>query len=201
MGWLYMQSLGGYCGPRQYLDEQFTFDRPDGTSKVLRSALVGMRVYYAAIEHIRPETSERIVFAAVCLIHYNPRDREGYIFGYKDMDETVGPNEANCPEAILNLLTPTKYAYAQAWRARCRENAAARRALSCKPTPRPGQTIVFDTALSFSDGRSLDRFEVVANPRSHRTVLFRAVDSGGLYRISNVKRLTYSLIDPGGSHP
>jgi hypothetical protein len=196
MGWLYMQSLAGHYGPRQYLDAQFTFMRPDLTSEVLRSALVGMRVYYAAVEHVRREGSERTVFAAVCLVHYNPRDREGYIFGYKDMDETVGPNESDCPEAILDLLTPTEYPYAQAWRTRCRENAAARRALSSKPSPRPGQTIVFDQALSFSDGRSLDRFEVVANPRSHRTVLFRAADTGGLYRITNVKKRAYRLVGP-----
>lgn len=196
MGWLYMQSLADHNGPRQYLDAQFTFMRPDLTSKVLRSALVGMRVYYAAVEHVRREGSEHTVFAAVCLVHYNLRDREGYIFGYKDMDETVGPNESDCPEAILDLLTPTEYPYAQAWRTRCRENAAARRALSSKPSPRPGQTIVFDQALSFSDGRSLDRFEVVANPRSHRTVLFRAADTGGLYRITNVKKRAYRLVGP-----
>lgn len=196
MGWLYMQSLKGHYGPRQYLDAQFTFTRPELTSKVLQSALVGMRVYYAAIEHMRHEKSERTVFAAVCLVRYNPRDREGYIFGYKDMDETVGPNESDCPEAILDLLTPTEYPYAQAWRARCHENLAARRALASKPSPRPGQTIVFDQPLSFSNGCKLDRFEVVANPRSHRTVLFRAADIGGLYRITNVKKHSYRLIDP-----
>lgn len=196
MGWLYMQSLGGHYGPRQYLDAQFTFTRTELTSKVLKSALDGMRVYYAAIEHVHHEKNERIVFAAVCLVRYNPRDREGYIFGYKDMDETVGPNESDCPEGILDLLTPTEYPYAQAWRARCHENLAARRALASKPSPRPGQTIVFDQALSFSDGRNLDRFEVVANPRSHRTMLFRATDSGRLYRITNVKKRAYRLVGP-----
>jgi hypothetical protein len=196
MGWLYMQSLNSHFGPRQYLDAQFTYARPEMTSKVLRSALVAMRVYYAAVETVRPTTGERTVFAAVCLVRYNPRDREGYIFGYKDMDETVGPNEADCPEAILDLLTPTGYPYAKAWRARCRENLATRRALANKPSPRAGQTIVFDQPLSFSNGRTLDRFEVVTNPRSHRTVLFRATGSGGLYRIANVKKHGYRLIDP-----
>lgn len=196
MGWLYMQSLKGHSGPRQYLDAQFTFSRPELTSRVLQSALVGMRAYYAAIEHISNEKDERMVFAVVCLVHYNPRDREGYIFGYKDMDETVGPNESNCPEAILDLLTPTEYPDARAWRARCRENAAARRALSRKPSPRPGQTIVLDQPMSFRDGRTLDRFEVVANPRSHRTVLYRAPDNGRLYRITSMKKHSYRLIDP-----
>lgn len=149
MGWLYMQSLKGHYGPRQYLDAQFTFTRSELTSKVLRSAFVGMRVYYAAIEHIRHEKNERIVFAAVCLVRYNPRDREGYIFGYKDMDETVGPNESDCPEGILDLLTPTEYPYAQAWRARCQENLARvvrlranHRRARVRPSVRPA-TVVF----------------------------------------------------------
>ena len=45
MGWLFMKSLGGHSGPRQYLDAQFTYQHPEVTSKVLRSALVHRRVY------------------------------------------------------------------------------------------------------------------------------------------------------------
>ena len=121
MGWLYMQSLGGHSGPKQYLDAQFTYARPEMTSKVLRSALAGMRVYYAAVEHIRLDTGKRDVFAVVCLVRYNPRDKEGYIFGYKDLDETVGPCECDCPASILDLLTPIDAKYALDWRARCRK--------------------------------------------------------------------------------
>ena len=194
MGWLYMQSLGGHSGPRQYLDAQFTYDRPDHSARVLRSALVGVRVYYAAVEHF--SAKGRAVFGIVCLVRYNLRDREGYIFGYKDMDEGMGPSESDCPEAILDLLTPTDRPYAIAWRERCRANAAARRRLSAKPTPRPGQTIVFDTPLRFADGRSHERLEVVANPRSHRTMLFHDPACGGLYRIPNIKGRDYQLLDP-----
>jgi hypothetical protein len=196
MGWLYMQSLKGHSGPRQYLDAQFTFERPEATSKVLRSALVGMRVYYAAVEQIRIASGEREVFALICLVRYNPRDREGYIFGYKDLTEQMGPCESECPTSILDLLTPTDAPYARQWRARCLESAAARRARAAKPSPRAGQVIVFDEPLAFSDGRSFERFEVVANPRSHRTVLFRAPGSSSLYRIPNIKSRTYRLVDP-----
>ena len=196
MGWLYMKSLKGQSGPRQYLDAQFTQLRPDATSKVLRSALVGMRVYYAAVERVRIAAREREVWAAICLVRYNPRDREGYVFGYKDMDESMGPYECDCPEPILDLLTPTDCEYALQWRARCRENTAARRARAAKPSPRAGQVIVFDEPLSFADGRSFERLEVVANPRSHRTVLFRAPASSNLYRIPNIKNRTYRLVDP-----
>ena len=198
MGWLYMKSLKGHSGPRQYLDAQFTYERPDAISKVLRSALVGMRVYYAAVELIRIATGAREVWAAICLVRYNPRDREGYIFGYKDMEESMGPCECDCPESILNLLTPTDREYAVQWRARCRENTAARRTRAAKPGPRAGQVIVFDEPLSFADGRSFQRLEVIANPRSHRTVLFRAPGSSCLYRIPNIKSRSYRLVDPPG---
>ena len=196
MGWLYMKSLKGHSGPRQYLDAQFTWERADTISKVLRSALVGMRVYYAAVEHILSATDAREVWAAVCLVQYNPRDREGYIFGYKDIEESMGPHECDCPETILDLLTPTDRPYAQQWRARCRAAAAARRARAAKPKPRVGQVIVFDEPLAFSDGRSFERLEVVANTRSHRTVLFRAPGSSCLYRIPNIKSRSYRLVEP-----
>ena len=38
MGWLYMQSLGGHAGPREYLDNQLTHENDQLKSRVLRSA-------------------------------------------------------------------------------------------------------------------------------------------------------------------
>ncbi|PPD40419.1 MAG: hypothetical protein CTY15_14830 [Methylocystis sp.] len=119
MGWLYMQSLGGHAGPRDYLDAQFTFENAEGRSRVLRSALLG-DTYYAAVEQQRRNGGESAVFALVCLTDYNPRDVEGFVFGYKDMTEHMGPCESDCPEDMLDLLTPTDRPYAIAWRARCR---------------------------------------------------------------------------------
>jgi hypothetical protein len=196
MGWLTMKSLDGHDGPRSYLDAQFTQHRPDATSKVLLSALVGKRIYYAAVEEVRVATSEREVWAIICLVRYNPRDSEGYIFGYKDMVESMGPYECDCPEPILDLLTPTNSQYALRWRARCRENAAARRAKARKPSPRPGQVIVFDEPLSFADGSSFARLEVVPNPSGRGAVRFRAPGSSSLYRIPNIKGRAYRLVDP-----
>lgn len=158
-----------------------------------------MRTYYAAVERIHIADATRDVEAVICLVRYNPRDPEGYIFGYKDMSESMGPCERDCPEAILDLLTPPHNEYARQWRMDCRTRAAARRALSKKPLPRPGQMIVFDEPLSFSDGNILDHFEVVANPSSHRSVLFQAPGfPSRLYRIRNVKKLGFRVIDLPG---
>lgn len=90
MGWLYMprQSLGGNASAKSYLDAQFTYERPqeEGGSrglKVLASACPGNRVYYAATQLMTNGVGSE-VFAIVCLVRWNPRDKEGMIFGYKD---------------------------------------------------------------------------------------------------------------------
>jgi len=193
-----MKTLNGHSGPRSYLDAQFTQQRLDATSKVVRSSPVGRRVYYAAVERIRIAHGERQVWAVVCLVRYNPTDAEGYIFAYNDMEESMGPYECDCPEQILDLLTPTDRQYALQWRARCRENSAARRAKARKPSPRPGQMIVFDEPLSFANGTNFARLEVVANPSDRGAVRFRAPGSSSLYRIPNIKNRAYRLVDPAG---
>jgi hypothetical protein len=191
MGWLSMQSLGGHAGPRAYLDHQFTHEDEQLKSRVLRSSIV-RRVYYAAIEHLRPGTA-REVWACVCLVRYNPKARDGFIFGYKDMEESMGPYSFDCPAAILDLLTATDNENALAWRAKCHEAAVHRRTLAAKPKPKPGQIIIFDAPIEFTSGAKFERMEVVAHPWRKRGVLFRAPGRPGLYRILSVSKLNYHL--------
>jgi hypothetical protein len=190
MGWLYMQSLAGHATPKAYPDAQFTYTRDGRSSRVLKSALVGMRTYYAAVETQQPG-AERQVWALVCLVRYNPRDREGFIFGYKDMDETMGPCEDACPKAILDLLTPTDWLYAVAWRTRCHERLEDRRKLAAKPLPQPGDTVVFDEPIRFRDGSAFTRLEAVRLP-GRRGPIFQAAN-GALYRIVGLKGYAYRI--------
>lgn len=189
MGWLFMSSLKGHAGPREYLDAQFTHETEMAKTRVLRSALVSTRTYYAAVECIRADRPREVV-AVVCLVKYNPRDREGYIFGYKGMDEGMGPCEAACPAAVLDLLTPTENEHALDWRARCRSALAKRAA---KPRLLNGLTIVFAQPIAFADGRTFERLVVVLDRRRPRTVRFRAPDSAALYRVSRLKTRDYHL--------
>lgn len=189
MGWLFMSSLGRFRGPRAYLDDQFTYACETVRSTVLRSALVRMRTYYAAVEQIGPDMP-RAVFAVVCLVRYNPRDANGDVFGYKDMTEHMGPCESECPAAILDLLTPTTAEHALAWRARCRAAVAAR---ADRPRLRNGVTIVFDEPIAFTDGSAHARLEVVIEPGRPRAVRFRPLGGGGLYRIGNLHRHRYAV--------
>ena len=189
MGWLFKSSLGGHSGPREYLDAEFTCEQPGRSSRVLRSALVRMRTYYAAVE-VLAEGREREVWACVCLVKYNLRDREGYIFGYKSMEEGMGPCETECPVAILELLTPTSNDYALKWRSACRERAATRLA---KPKLRHGELVTFAAPIRFADGRTHQTLRVDIDDHYNRRIRFRSLDGQGFYRIGGLKGLDYTV--------
>lgn len=87
---------------------------------VLKSSMKGS-VYYGAIK--QKNTGE--VFAVVFLTSTDMKDY--FNFSYKDMDETCGPYQCDCPKGILDLLTPTDNEMANAWRETCYERLKAKR--------------------------------------------------------------------------
>ena len=97
-------------------------DRIIGKFEVLKSYMVGS-TYYAAVKRTKfateTEPENSCVFAAVVLTQVDSKDY--YNFAYKDMDETVGPYQYNCPKSILDLLSPTDNEYAKNWREQCYE--------------------------------------------------------------------------------
>lgn len=93
-----------------WTSEQYTY-------KVLDGGVVKFRTYYGAVEKIENATGEREVFAVVILLSYYKNQYHN--FGYKDMCESMGPVQAECPARILKLLTTTDSEYANEWRTRC----------------------------------------------------------------------------------
>ena len=93
-----------------------------GKYEVLKSRMVST-TYYAAVKKTifatanEPETSK--VFAAIFLTSVNMKDYHN--FSYKDMDESVGPFQYDCPKNILDLLSPTDNEFALEWRRKCYE--------------------------------------------------------------------------------
>ena len=196
MGWLFMQRLGIHKGPKDYLDAQFTYTNDQSQLRILRSTLVNRRVYYAAAERILNAESTRSVFAIVCLVKWAPRARDGYIFGYKDMDESVGPCERDCPAGILDLLTPTEYPYAIKWREECRANLAVRAIQAKKPKPKLGQNLILAEPMGFTDGQKLNRFRVTTLPR-RRGFVYQSLENGRFYRMPKLATVDYRLEAPG----
>lgn len=192
MGWTTMPlaSMGGHTSAKAYLDAQFTYERTahDGSTRGLRviaSSCLRNKVYYAAVQPITNGVAESI-FAVVCLVRWNPRDKEGYVFGYKDMTENMGPCEVECPERILALLGPTNSEYALDWRRRCHANLA-KRARSIED----GARVKLPTPIKFTDGHAGDEFIV---EKRGRRLTFLDPDTRRRYRISGFLQLSWTVV-------
>lgn len=191
MGWLTMSRyhMGGHKTAKEYLDDQFTYDREvDGVRKgltVLASSCPQNRTYYAAVQ-VMVDGIGKEVFAVVCKVMWNPRSKTGEHFGYKDMDESCGPCEDNCPASILDLLTPTDREHALDWRRRCRANLE-RRARKVED----GDRIKLASALTFSDGHVGDEFIVV---KRGRRLSFRNPETRLGYSISRFMERDWTIV-------
>lgn len=145
---------------------------------------------------------ERGKVRAILVLHVkherNPRD--GMNFGYKDMTETMGPYECECPLSIiaaaspLQALTPenstdapdwakgqsfpTSLASAHEYRARSIAKAGTKAA---KRGLKEGAQITLAQPATFTDGHKGASFIVT---KRGKRVLFRAADNSCLYRIS-----------------
>lgn len=173
MGWTF------YEKPRDVkaeLNRQLTWESEGRVNRVLDSAIVNRVEYYAAVETVKPD-GERHVWCAVFLLKFLPKARDGYTFGYKDMDETCGPNASRCPVRILDLLTETDNAYALRWRERCRAYHAARAAL---PKLIEGMRLrVLNETVPTIDGIPLREVTVL---RAGSRPLFRVDGFNGYFR-------------------
>ena len=188
MGWTY--TYRGKTPVKEFLASRVNCENEHARWQIQDIAIVRMRTAYMAVEIIRRnqetrvlDTTTREVVALVFLLDYRPNDR-GFDTGYKDMDETMGPCESECPERILQLLTPTTHEYALAWRQRCRVNIAQRKSF------RIAKDVVLETQpISFLDGIARSRFKVF----SLKPLRLLCQDTGTMCRIQR-KRLQAMLL-------
>lgn len=97
------------------------FERNEKWGTLLKDAMVGS-TWYGAVK--LTETGE--VFAAVFLTS----TRDGTEFAYKDMSDSMGPCQYDCPESILKLLSPTDNKFALEWREKCRQRQELKKKLN-----------------------------------------------------------------------
>lgn len=193
MGWLSMTraGMGGYATPKAYLDAQLTYERqatdevPFQGLRVLKSVYSG-GTYYAAAERY-DETGKRIyVTAIVCLVRWNPKASDGYIFSYKDMDEDSGPCEATCPRSVLELLTSSTHPWALDWRRRCY------RALGLRERKiEDGDLIRFPSAMQFTDGSKHHEFRIC---KEGRKTILTLPDGRGRFQISRLMERSFEIV-------
>jgi hypothetical protein len=123
-----------------------------------------------------------VVLYARKRIRYDWREDEVEIYT-KVVDEDMGPAEATCPKAILDLLDPTENEYATEWRRQCREYLT-------KPVPKKGDTVTFDSLISFQDGSTERCFTYLGGNLFH---MFGS--SWAKVRITGWKQMAYEIED------
>lgn len=176
MGWTF--TYRGSTPIKEFLINQINCENESGCWKVLDIAIVKFRTAYMAVEMIRRnqrtgeiDMATKKIVAFVFLLDFRPLDHCD--IGYKDMDESMGPFECECPERILSILTPTEHEYAREWREQCWKKIAGRKRLK-------QGAIVTTTPIPFLDGKSRSQFQVI----SLRPLLLRCMETNVKCKIS-----------------
>jgi hypothetical protein len=189
MGWTSQNRRSGISA-KEYWTNEFS----DGY-EVLDVAQVKRNTVYAAIRH-----PEGYVFGFVALQQWNPTSYHN--FACKTMDESCGPNESECPERILKLLSPLEDMYddlesggglyAKQWRERCQDNLD-RRAAAKKV--KVGDIVTFAHPLHFYDGSERTEFTYLGKNR------FSDKYGYGRYSIRNWRTRNFSFFTPSEDDP
>ncbi len=183
MGWTYTHRPA-WQSVKDFLKKRQNCDNETARWEVLDIAIVRFRTAYAAIRITSKQTGKSYVFGAVILLNFC---KDHYNTGYKDMDESMGPYQCECPERILNLLTPLEAAEypgseygnanAQVWRDACWANIRARQS---RIKLKVGMRLLYPDGFRFKNGEVLREF-VVIEPRSS---VFSHADGCGRYRLT-----------------
>ena len=130
MGWTFGQQTR-----RELIAELTPAERRDANGRIFRTLKHCCRgnVLYAVHESTPAEGPSRKWIGLYLL------QRDGDLWGYKDMDETMGPYYYHCPLSYLDLADAPANEYAAEWRAIVRQEAAKKAAQQAKK-PQPGET-------------------------------------------------------------
>ena len=124
------------------------------------------------------------VFCAVILVRYD----QG-CFGYKDMDETMGPNEARAPISLIKKLSPLvdpeddddRRHWAQKWRACCIAYAEI-------PNYDVGDVINLAAPIKLQNGSELRTVRKASQRyRGKNRSYYIDADGGGNYRLTKAQ--------------
>jgi len=157
---------------RAEIERLVTFENEDRAMRPVFTTRKGS-VWYLAVEvTAKTENADSYgyeldalglyVFAAVILTR-----RDSGEWCYKDMEESMGPCEAQAPQKMLDLLSPTTKEYALEWWKKCKASAA----LTSRKIAH-GDTIQLAEPLEFSDGIDRDTFTVQREPSAPPPIFF-----------------------------
>ncbi|MDV4169558.1 DUF6927 domain-containing protein [Rhodovulum sp. FJ3] len=188
MGWLFYtdRRVKSYADEKAEITRLCTFEGERRKNELVKSCKVGSTWYAAArvtnldgspVEDATyvTDTDGSITFAAVFLTAYD----DG-CWGYKDMEESAGPNASRAPLGLIDLLSDLKDpdSYAQDWRQRCREWASI-------PNYAEGDKIKLAKPVTLTDGSTCQIVTATHYRRGRqKRRCYRIEKTGGLVRLS-----------------
>ena len=187
MGWTTTHKTPGQPLIR-FFEREFNYDNETRSGKILLcKAHVYQREVYMAYQVTNKQSGQTDVIGLVCKIQFHPKAYH-HNFSYKDMSEDMGPLYSDCPESILNLLTPTDNKRALAWRQKCRQRLN-------KPPLRTDSIIRFENEICFKNHSERYKVFKVVNARK---LLFKVAGQHGFYRISRrlLNHYKWEVLDP-----
>lgn len=189
MGWMYTNKLKG-LPIKKFFEERFNYDHgKEGSGKILICRThTYARESYMAYQVVDRHGNSKVI-ALVCLLGFRPHDH--YNFGYKDMDENMGPCSYNCPKDILDLLSPTDNDTAKAWRHECLKRVERRNPV------KTGAIIRFKKPIDFKNGDQCSVFLV----KNARKGWFEANGRGYKIKRECLRRESWEVLDPENASP
>jgi hypothetical protein len=203
MGWTFTPSQGR--DRLEIIRPLLDYETDTYAQKVIDHAVVGTTVYLlvsrapkAAWEPSTTYVNDSDGSLRWIAVYLTRKARDAYDFGYKDLQEDMGPVEAGCPRRIIAAASPLRHPdpavegnYAARWRQKCLDRLAAAR--KRKADLVPGASIRLSCPIDFTDGYKGDRFVVeIVKWRGRSRTRFRA-PNGGLYRIRGLDRIGYCI--------
>lgn len=185
MGWLFTQKHKG-VSVKDFFVEHFA------PLEIVECKVKNMKTAYLAVRFTDGPKKGKVI-GVVCLLEYKKNDWCN--FGYKDMEEGMGPNEVECPKSVLEKLSPLDeiysditsdaYQWAKKWRDSCWANVHKKKLKLSK-----GMMIKFPYDLEFgSDRIKLNTFFCTDPKRG------QFVSNGSLVRLP--RRIINNAYDQG----
>ena len=188
MGWLFYtdRRVKTYVDEKAEIARLCTFEGDTRKTELVKACKVGSTWYAAArvtnrdgspVEDATYVTDPdgSFTFAAVFLTAYD----DG-CWGYKDMEESAGPNASCAPLALIELLSDLKDpdSYARDWRQRCRDWASI-------PDYEEGDKIKLAALVTLTDGSTCQIVTATHYRRGRqKRRCYRIEETGGLVRLS-----------------
>lgn len=139
MGWMFLYDCPTKADLIEHVTKAQVWTGDDGVEKIQRivkHTLVGPNLWCVA------ERIEGGVLQWRTIFLFLTRKEKGVGWGYKDMDESMGPNEVNCPLSYLSDLTEARNEWAREWRESVRAYHARRaKKLEHAKGAKPGDTV------------------------------------------------------------